>query len=284
MAGGMDPIQGRAPTDQREAGFNRTIHFGLWRASAARDEDGRQDDDPCPHRASVTARSRDPGDREPAAGDLSNRDLAGAVKRLSADRHTNKEIEAICNLKEWQVAAYRAVERFPPFLRERLNTADMRALYDLFRQWGHTPDEIEAAMSEADTYITVAEARRIIGRITGKPTGSIVIAREEQAAALKSAPVEPMTTAEEMLPSSVVPCETSEDGSSTVQDLSPSMTRPHAEKARRTNRLGLAEPKRRRDRNQPTSRRRLEDRTAIRCSNVRCGDCRRRIWATGRRP
>jgi len=157
---------------------------------------------------------------------LSNEDLAGAVKRLSADRHTNKEIEAICNLKEWQVAAYRAVERFPPFLTERLNSGDMRALYDLFRQWGHTAAEVEAVMPEPETYITVTEARRIIGRITGKPTGSIVIAREEQAAATRAALIDESPTNEEPLPPPIATSANGESGALIVQGIAPRPGQP----------------------------------------------------------
>ena len=111
---------------------------------------------------------------------LSNAEVAGAVNRLFADGVSNKEIQAICNLKDWQLAAYRAVASFPQFLIARLSSGELRALYDLFRQWKHTPSEIEASMPDPETYLTVTEARRIISHITGKSTGSIVIAREEQ--------------------------------------------------------------------------------------------------------
>ena len=140
-------------------------------------------DDPCPHRASVTARSRDPGDREPAAGKpVQRRPCRCGQEAFGGSTHEQGNRG---NLQPQGMAGccLSRGERFPPFLTERLNTADMRALYDLFRQWGHTPEAIKAAMPEADTYVTVTEARRMIGRITGKPTGSIVIAREEQAAA-----------------------------------------------------------------------------------------------------
>lgn len=156
---------------------------------------------------------------------LSNGDLANAVNRLFADGHKVKEIEAVCNLKDWQVAAYRAVERFPPFLATRLDTSDMRALYDLFRQWGHTAAEIEAAMPDAETYITVTEARRIIARITGKPTGSIVIAKEQVAAKPNATVVAETPTAEEVTSATQADGEARRDSTCTVQEPEPTADR-----------------------------------------------------------
>ncbi|HEX7858494.1 MULTISPECIES: ParB/RepB/Spo0J family partition protein [Pseudomonadota] len=106
---------------------------------------------------------------------LSNNELATAIEQLSAAGHNNKQIGTICNLKDYQVAAFKQVGKFPDELRERLDNADIRALYDLFRQWGKTPAEIIDALPDAETFITITEARRIIGSITGKPTGSIVL-------------------------------------------------------------------------------------------------------------
>jgi ParB family chromosome partitioning protein len=57
----------------------------------------------------------------------------------------------------------------------------MRALYDLHRQWGKTPAEVIAALPEAGVFLSVTEARRIIGAITGKPTGSLVLERTRTA-------------------------------------------------------------------------------------------------------
>jgi len=109
--------------------------------------------------------------------DLSNSDLAAAIARLVREGLTTKQIAAICALKDYQVTAFRQARDLPPELAERLDTADMRALYDLHRQWGKTPDEVIAALPEAGTFLSVTEARRIIGAITGKPTGSIVLER-----------------------------------------------------------------------------------------------------------
>ncbi len=109
--------------------------------------------------------------------DLSNRDLAAAIARLAEEGSTNKQIAAVCSLKDYQVAAFRRVGDFPPELAERIDNADIRALYDLFRQWAKTPAKIIAALPDAEIFITVTEARRIIGEITGKPTGSIVLDR-----------------------------------------------------------------------------------------------------------
>ncbi|KND61507.1 Chromosome (plasmid) partitioning protein ParB [Candidatus Burkholderia verschuerenii] len=108
---------------------------------------------------------------------LTNSDLSAAIDKLSSEGKNNKQIAAICNLKDYQVAAFKQAASFPPELRARMDNSDMRALYDLFRQWGKTPVEVIEALPDADTFITITEARRIIGSITGKPTGSIVLDR-----------------------------------------------------------------------------------------------------------
>lgn len=109
--------------------------------------------------------------------DLSNSDLAAAIARLVREGLTTKQIAAICALKDYQVTAFRQAGDLPPALSARLDTADMRALYDLSRQWSKTPAEVIAALPEAGVFLSVTEARRIIGAITGKPTGSIVLER-----------------------------------------------------------------------------------------------------------
>ncbi len=109
--------------------------------------------------------------------DLSNSDLAAAIARLVGEGASTKDIAALCALKDYQVAAFRQAGNFPPELACRLDTSDMRALYDLYRQWGKTPREVMAALPEPSVFLSVTEARRIIGAITGKPTGSIVLER-----------------------------------------------------------------------------------------------------------
>ncbi|CAM3766436.1 ParB/RepB/Spo0J family partition protein [Polaromonas hydrogenivorans] len=118
--------------------------------------------------------------------DLSNSDLATAIARLVREGLTTRQIAAICALKDYQVTAFRQAGDLPPELAARLDTADMRALYDLSRQWGKTPAEVIAALPDADTFLSVTEARRIIGAITGKPTGSIVLERARAAAVQES--------------------------------------------------------------------------------------------------
>lgn len=103
---------------------------------------------------------------------LSNSDLAAAIARLAADGHTGQQIAAICALKAYEVSAFRQAANFPPALRARIDHADMRALYDLYRQWRKTPDAVLAALPETDVGLTVTEARRIVGAITGRPTGT----------------------------------------------------------------------------------------------------------------
>jgi ParB family chromosome partitioning protein len=113
---------------------------------------------------------------------LSNSDLVAAIARLAADGHTGPQIATICALKAYEVSAFRQAGNFPPELRARIDQADMRALYDLYRQWRKTPDAVLAALPEADVVLTVTEARRIVGGITGRPTGSLVVDRAVPAA------------------------------------------------------------------------------------------------------
>ena len=115
---------------------------------------------------------------------LSNSDLVAAIARLAADGHTGKEIATICALKAYEISAFRQAANFPPDLRARIDQADMRALYDLYRQWRKTPDAVLAALPEADVVLTVTEARRIVGGITGRPTGSLVLDRPVPAPAV----------------------------------------------------------------------------------------------------
>jgi ParB family chromosome partitioning protein len=122
---------------------------------------------------------------------LSNSELARAVNQLHAEGRPLKEIAAICNLRDYQVSAFRAVDKLPAFLAARLDQGDMRAIYDLFRIWQKTPDAVEAAMPSDETFLTITEARRIIAAITGKAPGSIVLDREQKA----EAPIEPEVAA-----------------------------------------------------------------------------------------
>lgn len=113
---------------------------------------------------------------------LSNSDLVAAIARLAADGHTGSQIATICALKAYEVSAFRQAGNFPPDLRARIDQADMRALYDLYRQWRKTPDAVLAALPAADVVLTITEARRIVGAITGRPTGSLVLDRPAPAA------------------------------------------------------------------------------------------------------
>lgn len=123
--------------------------------------------------------------------DLRNSDLAAAVERLAAEGNGNRQIAVICNLKEWQITAFRKVGDYPPELRARLDTSDVRALYDLYRQWQKTPEAVIAALPAApDEPLTITEARRIVGAITGKPTGSIVLDATPAATPAGAAPAE----------------------------------------------------------------------------------------------
>lgn len=119
---------------------------------------------------------------------LSNSELAAAVNQLHAEGRQGKEIAAICNLRDYQIAAFRAVEKLPDFLRSRMDHGDIRAIYDLYRAWQKHPEaRVQDAMPERDTFLTITEARRIIGAVTGKATGSIILDRQQAPEAEASA-------------------------------------------------------------------------------------------------
>ncbi len=143
---------------------------------------------------------------------LVNSELAASITQLSAEGNNNKQIAAICNLKDYQVAAFKQACNFPPELRERMDNADMRALYDLFRQWGKTPGAVIDALPDPDTFLTVTEARRIIGSITGKATGSIVLDRQ-------AAPTPPPTVE----PTSPIPAASSPEQNGPQEAVRPSL-------------------------------------------------------------
>lgn len=126
---------------------------------------------------------------------LSNSELAAAVNQLHAEGKQGKEIAAICNLKDYQVAAFRAVEKLPDFLRSRLDQGDIRAIYDLYRAWQKQPDRVEDAMPDEDAFLTITEARRIIAGVTGKATGSVILDRDQ-------APEDAAPTVQEPVPAS----------------------------------------------------------------------------------
>lgn len=150
---------------------------------------------------------------------LTNAELAEAVARFVDEGRTSKQIAAICNLKDYQVAAFRKVADFPPQLRERINAADMRALYDLYRVWEKGAEQITQALEAFDAAnpgatLTITEARRIASSITGKPTGSIVLDRAPvqpaPAPAPAPAPVPAPAQAETQVPANPAPQERSD--------------------------------------------------------------------------
>lgn len=112
-----------------------------------------------------------------ARASLSNSDLAAVVERLHSEGKTLKEIAAICSLPEYQVSSFRSVPKLPPFLRERLDRADIRAIYDLYRTWQKSPAEVEAAMPNGEGHLSITEARRVIEGVTRRTTHSIAIDR-----------------------------------------------------------------------------------------------------------
>jgi ParB family chromosome partitioning protein len=108
---------------------------------------------------------------------LSNSDLAAAIHELVASGKTSSDIQTICRLKDYQVTAFKAVAHMPDELRARLDNSDIRALYDLSRQWLKTPEAVIEALPDLDSFLSITEARRIIAGITGKPSGNFTDAK-----------------------------------------------------------------------------------------------------------
>lgn len=120
---------------------------------------------------------------------LTNSDLAEAIRRLSEGGMKVKEIAVVTGLPDWRLRHFRAVPTLPPFLLARLDTADMRALYELQGVWEKAKGPVREALEAAvrglpeDETLTVTEARRIISAVTGKPTHSIALERPQEAPA-----------------------------------------------------------------------------------------------------
>jgi ParB family transcriptional regulator, chromosome partitioning protein len=118
---------------------------------------------------------------------LSNSDLAEAIRRLSEGGMKVKEIAVVTGLPDWRLRHFRAVPTLPPFLLARLDQADMRALYELQGAWEKAKEPVREALETAvgrlpeDGLLTVTEARRVIGAVTGKPAHSIALDREPAA-------------------------------------------------------------------------------------------------------
>ncbi len=154
---------------------------------------------------------------------LSNSDLAAASARLAEGGMKVKEIATITGLPDWRLRHFRAVPTLPPFLLSRLDQADMRALYELQGAWekarGPMREALEAAVCRLpeDDLLTVTEARRVIGAVTGKPTHSIALDRGQDV----DAPTEPN-------PSPPLPPAQSPSSSSSLSpaDLKPRPTTP----------------------------------------------------------
>ena len=99
---------------------------------------------------------------------LSNSDLARAVQLASESGRKNGEIAKLYRLKDYEISAYRAVEKFPAFLRAILDTSDMRGLYDLYRLAKTKAEAVEKAVKALyPAGVSYADAQRIISNLGG---------------------------------------------------------------------------------------------------------------------
>lgn len=67
--------------------------------------------------------------------------------------------------RDW-VSRFAAIPKMPGFLREKLRTSSIRAVYELYQAWRVRPDEIEQMCSTQDSF-TDAQARRIAHEMRG---------------------------------------------------------------------------------------------------------------------
>ncbi len=110
-----------------------------------------------------------------ARANLSNSDLAGVIGRLGEQGMKGKQIATVCGLTDHAVTMFRSASRLPPFLAQRIDDGDMRAIYELFTAWQKQPAEIEAACEGHEANLSVTEARRLIEAATGRVTSSIYL-------------------------------------------------------------------------------------------------------------
>jgi len=113
---------------------------------------------------------------------LTNSELAAAVAKVAAEGMKNKEIAATFNLKEYQISAYRAVEKYPPCLRSILDNSDIRGLYDVFRVWEKEPVAVETALVVFSEGLSYSDAQRVIHALTGKAQNNSFAPRAEKEA------------------------------------------------------------------------------------------------------
>jgi len=96
---------------------------------------------------------------------------AAEIARFVADRLGAGDTQAEISRKlgkprDW-VSRYASVQSMPDFLRARLESSSIRALYELYQAWRSHPDEIERRCATQDSF-TDAQARQLARDVRGE--------------------------------------------------------------------------------------------------------------------
>lgn len=95
---------------------------------------------------------------------------APEIARFIADRLDAGDTQAqisrkLGKPKDW-VSRYASLKAMPDFLRARLESSSIRALYELYQAWRTHPDEIERRCATQDSF-TDAQARQLVRDVRG---------------------------------------------------------------------------------------------------------------------
>jgi ParB family chromosome partitioning protein len=103
--------------------------------------------------------------------DLKPVEIAAFVAgRLKAGDRASDIAERLGKPKDW-VSRFAAVTKMPDFLRTKLETSPIRAIYELYQGWREHPDAVERLAREHDVF-TDAQARRLVQGLRARNVAS----------------------------------------------------------------------------------------------------------------
>jgi ParB/RepB/Spo0J family partition protein len=138
---------------------------------------------------------------------------APEIARFIADRLDAGETQADISRKlgkprDW-VSRYASVQSMPEFLRAKLESSSIRALYELYQAWRMHPDEIEWLCAMHDGF-TDAQARQLARDVRAKP---------DRTRARNESPAEPARLERsELLPEALFPRAVAKDREAATED------------------------------------------------------------------
>ncbi|MCK1494438.1 ParB/RepB/Spo0J family partition protein [Bradyrhizobium sp. 180] len=141
---------------------------------------------------------------------------APEIARFIADRLDTGDTQAdiarkLGKSRDW-VSRYASVQSMPEFLRAKLESSSIRALYELYQAWRTHPDEIERLCSTQDSF-TDAQARQLARDVR---------ADVDRAQIRNQPPPEPPRSERpNLLPEAVPPRAAPKDQEATTEDQSP---------------------------------------------------------------